>query len=42
LLGEQTRRHADLDLWVPAERYEHLVRAPLRAVRPRPARRVPV
>ena len=27
LLGEQTRTHADLDVWVPAERFEHLVRA---------------
>jgi lincosamide nucleotidyltransferase A/C/D/E len=27
LLGRQTRDHADLDLWVPAERLERLVRA---------------
>lgn len=27
LLGEQTRRHGDLDLWLPAHHYEHLVRA---------------
>lgn len=29
LLGEQTRPHADLDLWVPAEQYEELVRGVL-------------
>jgi lincosamide nucleotidyltransferase A/C/D/E len=27
LLGRQTREHGDLDLWVPAERLERLVRA---------------
>ena len=27
LLGRQTREHGDLDLWVPAERMERLVRA---------------
>jgi lincosamide nucleotidyltransferase A/C/D/E len=27
LLGEQTRPHADLDLWLPADKYEELVRA---------------
>jgi lincosamide nucleotidyltransferase A/C/D/E len=27
LLGEQTRTHADLDVWVPVEQFEHLVRA---------------
>jgi lincosamide nucleotidyltransferase A/C/D/E len=27
LVGRQTRDHADLDLWVPAERMERLVRA---------------
>ena len=27
LLGEQTRPHADLDVWVPVEQFEHLVRA---------------
>ena len=26
LLGEQTRPHADLDVWVPAEQFERLVR----------------
>lgn len=27
LLREQTRTHADLDVWVPVEQFEHLVRA---------------
>src|SRR5215216_6000276 len=27
LLGQQTRRHDDLDLWLPAADLEHLIRA---------------
>ena len=27
LLGEQTRKHADLDLWIPADEFGHAIRA---------------